>query len=456
MLNGRAGAKRRPERDAGLREWIRAAEAIRPTCPNLADFDALIRQQQLCLGDEIMAENLLRDSWADLDQADLRLLLQEKIGRPGQCDGDENVIHLPLGREQCRVSLTYKGAEIVAIEPGLAFDRQEWDRICAEIEGPIMKGPVRVGRDLSFNTKLVDGWWRGERSGVQILPAPESAPRANEDADNALILEFPIQDAGVWPTTNYPITNQRRIREHKKLTLLLNLLLIGTTKFLSERRRHFWANVHFGGESKFEWVLEWYLADFGQIVAQELSAPVGEKLGEIESEKYYKEPVGGRSLHVPDDLDESICKYQSLPAALQAKFDRAAYWLSMASRQWEDSMSASYASLVSAAEALTPQDRTKHSLYCDECKENRTHDVPGATEKFRSFFEKYTPDPGLKKRRNKMYELRSDILHGSDLMQLDQGLAIGWDPPWWNEREMNTELWGLMRTAARNWLKDPA
>ena len=133
---------------AELREWIRAAEAIRPTCLNPADFDALIRHQKLRLGDEIMAENLLRDSWADLDQADLRLLLQEQIGRPGQYDGDENVIHLPLAREQCRVSLTYKGAMIVAIEPGLAFDRQEWDRICAEIEGPIMKGPLRVGRDI--------------------------------------------------------------------------------------------------------------------------------------------------------------------------------------------------------------------------------------------------------------------------------------------------------------------
>ena len=32
---------------------------------------------------------------------------------------------------------------------------------------------------------------------------------------------------------------------------------------------------------------------------------------------------------------------------------------------------------------------------------------------------------------------------------------FSWDPPWWNEREMNTELWGLMRAAARNWLKDP-
>jgi hypothetical protein len=113
--------------------------------------------------------------------------------------------------------------------------------------------------------------------------------------------------------------------------------------------------------------------------------------------------------------------------------------------------------VVSAVEALTSEGSTKHSVYCDKCKKSRTHDVPGATEKFRSFFEKYTPDPGLKERRSKMYGLRSKILHGSDLMQLDQGLgrAIGWDPPWWNEREMSRELWALMRTAARNWLRDP-
>jgi hypothetical protein len=227
---------------------------------------------------------------------------------------------------------------------------------------------------------------------VQIQPAPANAPRANEGTDNPFILEFPIQDAGAWHTSNYSITNQRRRREHQKLTRLLNLLLEGTTRFLGERRRNFWANVHPGGEWKFEWVQEWYDADFGQIVAQELSAPVGEKLGEIESEKYYKEQRGldGAGLHVPDDLDASICRYQSLQAPLQPKFDRAAYWLSMASRQWEDSMSASYASLVSAAEALTPEDGTKHSVYCDECKKDRTHDVPGAMEKFQSVFKKYT------------------------------------------------------------------
>jgi hypothetical protein len=137
-----SGSNKRPE-EADLCDWIRAAEAIRPSCTNLAHFDALIRHQKLRL--EIKRENLLRCSWAGLDQADLRLLLQERIGRPGQYDGDENVIHLPLAREQCRVSLTYDGSKIVAIKPGLAFNREEWEGICAEIEGPLMKGPLMVG-----------------------------------------------------------------------------------------------------------------------------------------------------------------------------------------------------------------------------------------------------------------------------------------------------------------------
>jgi hypothetical protein len=122
---------------------------------------------------------------------------------------------------------------------------------------------------------------------------------------------------------------------------------------------------------------------------------------------------------------------------------RSDFAITMHNRRWPP-----LALLVSAAEALTPEDSTTHYVYCLKCDRFRTHDVPGATEKFRSFFEKYTPDPGLKERRSKMYGLRSKILHGSDLMQLDQGRAFGWDPPWWNEREMNTELWGLMRTAA--------
>jgi hypothetical protein len=202
-------------------------------------------------------------------------------------------------------------------------------------------------------------------------------------------------------------------------------------------------------------VRESYFAKLGVPVADKLSPSISEKLEEVESKTYYKMvDQDSPGLRVPDDLDESICRYQSLSPTLRAKFDRATYWLSMASRQWDDSMSASYASLVSSAEALTVKG-TKHSVYCDECEEKRSHDVPGATQNFRDLFEKYAPGTGLKENRSKMYRTRSDILHGSDLMQIDQDRAVAADPPWSNELEMHTELWTLMRITARNWLMDP-
>jgi hypothetical protein len=128
--------------------------------------------------------------------------------------------------------------------------------------------------------------------------------------------------------------------------------------------------------------------------------------------------------------------------------------MDMASGQWNLSVSASFAALVSAIESLTEWGDT-HQFECPICGKPTQHEVPGATRRFKDFFDIYAPGAILAKRRDDMYSLRSGILHGSDLMQLDQDIAFGWDPPWWNERELHEELWGLARIALRNWLKNP-
>jgi hypothetical protein len=73
--------------------------------------------------------------------------------------------------------------------------------------------------------------------------------------------------------------------------------------------------------------------------------------------------------------------------------------------------------------------------------------VAGRRRPVFDFFEKYAPNTGLRDRRSKIYQMRSKIVHGSDLMQLDQGRAFGWIPAWWNERENHEELWNLTRIA---------
>ena len=231
----------------------------------------------------------------------------------------------------------------------------------------------------------------------------------------------------------------RRRREHRQLTFLLNALLAGSTTIQPRRPRHLWAIAP--GEwvtgQEVKWVQEFYFANVGEVVRDELSPPATKALEEVDPESYYA-TVGhdGQGLRVPGDLDESICRYFGLSKENRDKFGRAGFWMSMASRQWTVSLSASFASLAIAVEALG-----ERSLR--------------PTKRFSTFIERYAPGASLENRRRTMYDLRSDILHGSALMEMDQDADFGWAPPEEKDRALMKELWGLTRIAMRNWLKSP-
>ena len=379
--------------------------------------------------------NLLQSGWTDLDSPELRFILLECIGKPGQYSSREsnpNTFYLPLAGSACQIKVTFSDSkEIVSIEPGPAFDEAQWEQIVQEVE---RTGPYRVGRDCSFSSYRVTGSWRGKRSGVQILPPPADAPLAPvEMAEHPFILEYPVKVSERWPITNF-----RRMREHRQLTFLLNALLAGRTTIQPRRPRHLWAIANEEGASQeVKWVQEFYFTKFGKVMQDELSQPDAEALEEVDPEAYY-ETVGhdGRGLRVPADLDDSICCYLRLSKANRNKFGRAGFWMDMASRQWTVSFSASFASLVIAIEALG--ERTLRP-----------------TERFRTFIEQYAPGASLENRRREMYALRSDILHGSGLMEMDQDAHFGWAPPEQNEKDLMDELSGVTRIAMRNWLENP-
>jgi hypothetical protein len=383
-----------------------------------------------------MTADLLPTGWTDFDSAELRFILLECIGKPGQYDGRDsnpNSFYLPLAGASCRIKLTFSDRkQIVAIEPGAAFDATQWEQVVKEVE---RTGPHQIGRDCSFSSYRVGGSWRGKRSGVQILPPPPDAPVAPvEGAEHPFILEYPVKVSDIWQITNF-----RRRREHRRLTLLLNILLAGSATIQPSRPKHLWANVSeegFGSGSV-KWVQEFYFANIGEIVQDELSPPAAETLEEVESQEYYaKVSRDGRGLRVPADLDDSICCYMGLSKANRDNFLRAGFWMDMASRQWTMSFSASFASLAIAVEALGER-------------------ASRPTARFRNFIERYAPGASLEKRRTEMYALRSDILHGSGLMEMDQDAHFGWSPPEHREEELLRELWGLTRIAMRNWLRNP-
>jgi hypothetical protein len=432
-----------------------------------------------------LPENLLRPNWTNLDQHELRLVLDARIGGPGQYNNraaNPNRFYLPLAGGACKIVLIYNKRKIVAIEAGPAFDAAAWKEITNEINTAILVGPKKIGRDYSFSGHRVVGSWRGDLSGVQILPPLTEAPIAPfERAEHPFILEFPITGA---PTDLWSITNHRRIREHGRLSRVLNVLLNPIVKFRPSRENseHFWAHIPvvptspsiftramawirrlFGarqsaqgqgsGFGEIRWLQGFFFAPLDHVVTDALSPPSTEKTQELEPDAYYAGAgYDGRPLRVPTDLDDLLCRYRDLADEDLAKFDRAAFWMDMASRQWPMSLSVSFASLVSAVESLTERGTT-HLVFCEECNKKMSHDSPGATEQFRFFFEQYAPGASLRERRSTMYALRSNILHGSDLMQIDMDLHFGWDPPGENERELYSELSSITKVALRNWLK---
>jgi hypothetical protein len=294
------------------------------------------------------------------------------------------------------------------------------------------------GRDISFSSFRVVGSWSGKRSGLQILPAPAMAPVATvEMAEHAFILEFPMV-----ASDDFQISNYRRRHAHRELTLLLNVLLAGRTSSQVGMAKHLWAIApgEGPGADRVKWVQEFYFADFGEIWQQEPSAPSEVAIAEVEPEAYYgKVGHDGVPLRVPSDLDDSICTYLELRKneALRKKFAIAAFWMDMASSQWTLSFSASFASLAIACEALGERNLRP-------------------TARFKKFIETYAPGASLAEQRTAMYGLRSEIMHGSGLIEMDQGTDFGWAPPEQEQKDLLVELWGLARIAIRNWIKDPS
>ena len=184
---------------------------------------------------------LFLDAWKTIDPFELRLVLEERVGGPGQYDGRSTQpmrLYLPLAGAASQIELTFDIDGIVSIQPGLTFDADHWAQVQQAIES-LLFGAQKIEREYSFSRFRVDRAWHGAGSEVQISPPPDDALRTSwEIADHPFILEFPIQESDFAQ-----VNNHRRMKCHHRLTLLLNVLLVGRISFLPTRPEYFWASV---------------------------------------------------------------------------------------------------------------------------------------------------------------------------------------------------------------------
>lgn len=400
-----------------------------------------------------MNDELFRPVWKDIDPTEMRIVLGDRFGFPGQFDGDRMTLHLPLAREACKVRVRYEGHAIVSVAPGSALTEPEWSETAREIDALLSTDATLFGREYSFSSFKVTGSWRGAGSGVQILPPHPEAPQPFiETGDHPFILELPVVEAASANVTKY-----RLARDHRRLTRLLNVLLVGHTTSQGRNGEGCWVQLHGEGEDpiKIVWGVPGFYAKLGGAPLITSPSPAGsQRIEEVDPETYYDIGHDGRPLPVAADLDEQIVTYRALTPGDRARFNRAAFWLDVSSRSWSFSVSSYFAALVSAIEALTERGET-HSVHCDQCGRARTHDEPGATKLFRDFLETYAPGITRKAQRDEMYKLRSDLLHGTEIMHLDQELSLGFGmvPPFWREYDLFRDLSAVARVALRTWLK---
>ena len=225
----------------------------------------------------IAVENLILSTWSGLDSDELQVFLQERF-RTGQVPGDGSFA-MPLAGDQCKVNVRFRGREISQIAPGPALDAGEWEKLREEIERTLLTSTPKIGREITFSGYRVTGSWTGRSVSVQILPPPDTAPKAPYGmAAHPFMLEFPVNESPSWR-----ITNHRRMREHRNIALLLNVLLNGHTFSMRlQRPRHFWALLPDSATNETVWAQEFFNpGPFGQIILEGLSSPTNETLEEI-------------------------------------------------------------------------------------------------------------------------------------------------------------------------------
>jgi len=323
-----------------------------------------------------------------------------------------------------------------------------------------------------FSNRRVTGWWR-YRDQFQILPPPAGAP-----LPTTLLGDWPfIVQARFGAPNQSGLTMRRRMQTRSNLSLLLPVLLIGPTyqphtyralkhwvippsnrtlpprsltdrllTALRLRQRPLEAPFHIGQSM---YAQEYYHVEgWAPPVGPELSAVDGMDAALVvdDHEAYYRPTgiSGEEVVQVPSVLPQLLDNYLNLNEDVARQYRRACYWFNLARFFWDYSASTSFIAYVVAVESLLPEEAPHTCPTCDAPHH------PSITRALREFINAYVPDPPD---RNQFYRVRSDITHGSTLLQFDLWEEFnGFFPSEIDQRNEIESLNYVCRIALVNWL----
>lgn len=297
----------------------------------------------------------------------------------------------------------------------------------------------------------------------QILPPPLHAPRPPARFGNyPVIIELtvPLVEKGQQTEWSHEISadivNAQVAQEQLKHILLL-LTGITTHRFFVPSNKQGWFISHgvFGSETNSfvpQWGQEAYFLDEHEHKIVGFSPLPIEQISQLDSSLYfnrYGRPTD-QVLEFPDQISQLLNSANSLPPDGRRALLSACSLLDQGLALWHAHPSLSFASCVSALEALIAFDYRDHATEtCSTCGQNRYR----VMKKFQEFFARYgSPSPEFQKYATKVYRYRSKILHRGelflgDVIQPKFGSFAGDD-----DRQLHRNLIRTVRICIVNWL----
>jgi len=315
------------------------------------------------------------------------------------------------------------------------------------------------GQTVGFSSERVNGFFR-YKDLFEIIPAPDIAPKPKVSlADHPFLLQFSYTSC-----PNLGIDYARRLERSSVYFRLLNLFSNRRVFLPSQSVRFSWIIEEKNTNS---WVSKWRqegytYKGFSEKIDNYTSIENFPSIKRVPFHEYYSSPlvVTSKSLKFPDNLEKSFDLAFRLNEQDWKRFFMACSWYYQAMNIWLESNSSSFIALVTAIECLTDkpnrcrkcnQTTTEGLEKCEQCGQPRYR----VTKKFKDCLEKYVPflEERFPKERKLLYEVRSKLSHGMDLLTRDL-------KPWCfimskraeEQGALQRNLHFITRTAIYNWL----
>jgi hypothetical protein len=358
------------------------------------------------------------------------------------------------------VGITKNGK--VSFVKGVNITKEEYD----EIEQSIIKNlienqDIKIAQSVLFSINLkINGAFK-YKDLFQVLPIPPDAPNIDHIAgEHPFILQYKYSSSA-----NVLIDNSRKKSCEIYIARLLSFFTRGYIK-------------HSSFFTSFSWIYEkefvegnivsryaqhgYSWKDIGSIVDSFNDIEGFVKIDTVAPENYYKYLPDNQtedcSLLLPSNLSYLFDKVNALKGEYKQSFERACNWYYQSKEIWGQSQSSAFIASVTALECLFEKLET-----CPECGSPNEEKLETCnscgqpkfkiTKTLREFLGKYVPFIGeMKRERNLIYKVRSDLAHGLDMLSRDIEPGLFIKPIQQEQDQLQRNINYIVYIGMYNWL----